>query len=68
MTNTIRIARARHKLSQAALAERVQVTRQTINAVESGRFNPSAVLALKLAAVLQVRIDDLFTLEEGDWD
>ena len=67
MTNLIRVERARHKLSQAALAERVQVTRQTIHAVESGRFNPSAVLALKIAAVLQVRVDELFTLEPEDW-
>lgn len=68
MTNTIRVERARHRLSQAALAERVSVTRQTINAVESGRFNPSAVLALKIAAVLQVRVDELFALEEADWE
>ncbi|PPK84545.1 putative transcriptional regulator [Neolewinella xylanilytica] len=68
MTNSIRVERARHRLSQAALAERVQVTRQTIHAVESGRFNPSAVLALKIAAVLQIRVDELFVLEAHDWE
>lgn len=51
-------------LTQAELAERVGVSRKTINTVENGVFVPSTVLALKLAAVLGTRVEDLFFLEE----
>ncbi len=68
MTNHIKVGRARHELSQAALAERGGVSRQTINAVEKGRFVPSTVLAFKIARVLQTTVDELFELESTDWD
>ncbi len=68
MTNQLKVERARHDLSQAALAERVGVSRQTINAVEKGRFVPSTGLALKIAHVLGTTVDQLFTLEASDWD
>ncbi|HYG17809.1 MAG TPA: helix-turn-helix domain-containing protein, partial [Ohtaekwangia sp.] len=44
-----------------------KVSRQTINAIETYRFAPSAALALKIATVLGVRMDDIFLLEEKDW-
>lgn len=54
-------------MSQAVLAEKVNVTRQTIHAIEKGRFVPSTVLAMKIAVVLNVDFDYLFELEEEDW-
>ncbi|PPK88375.1 putative transcriptional regulator [Neolewinella xylanilytica] len=66
MTNQLKVERARHDLSQAALAARVGVSRQTINAVETGRFVPSTLLALKIARVLNSRVDDLFALEADE--
>ena len=53
-------------ISQAELAERVQVTRQTINAIELGKYSPSAVLAIKIARVFGKKMEDVFELEEGD--
>ncbi len=67
MKNLIKVERARGDLSQAALAEKVNVTRQTIHAIEKGRFVPSTALALKIAHVLNVKADYLFELEESDW-
>lgn len=67
MKNLIKVERARNDMSQAVLAEKVNVTRQTIHAIEKGRFVPSTALAMKIAVVLKVNIDDLFELEEDDW-
>lgn len=67
MKNLIKVERARHNITQAELAERVQVSRQTINSIETQRFIPSAVLALKIAKVLEIPVDALFTLEDADW-
>ncbi len=50
-------------LTQAELAERVSVSRKTINTVENGVFIPSTLLALKLAAALKKRVEDVFYLE-----
>ena len=50
-------------LTQAELAERVGVSRKTINTVENGVFVPSTLLALKLAAVLKTRVEDIFFIE-----
>jgi putative transcriptional regulator len=54
-------------LTQLQLARLVQVSRQTINALETGKYRPSTVLALKLAAVLEARVEELFQLEPNDW-
>ena len=67
MKNLIKVERARHNITQAELAEKVNVSRQTIIAIESGRFVPSAMLALKIARVLQCSMDQLFELEDKDW-
>jgi putative transcriptional regulator len=53
-------------MTQAQLAEQIGVSRQTINAVEAGKYVPSTVLALKMAVVLRAQVEELFTLEEGD--
>jgi putative transcriptional regulator len=46
----------------------VQVSRQSINALESGKYRPTTVLALKLSEVLGVQVEDLFALEPEDWE
>jgi putative transcriptional regulator len=66
MKNTIRIERAIQNLTQAELAEKVNVSRQTINAIESNKYVPSTVLALKVAKVFSKTIEEIFTLEETD--
>jgi putative transcriptional regulator len=60
--NHLRAARAQHDLTQAELAIRVEVSRKTINTIENGVFVPSTYLALKLAAALETRVEDLFYL------
>ena len=55
-----------NELTQQDLAEKVGVTRQTIIAIEKGSFNPSIKLALKLSNVLNVKLEDLFYLEDKD--
>lgn len=54
----------RGQISQQALAEQVEVSRQTVNAIENGKFNPSVKLALRMAAVLRCRVEDIFYLAE----
>jgi putative transcriptional regulator len=54
--------------TQQELADRVQVSRQTILAIEKGTFNPSVRLALKLCQVLNAKVEDMFELEKKDWE
>jgi len=61
--NALREHRERHGLSQRDLAERVEVTRQTINAVEGDRYDPSVELVFKLAAFFEVPVEELFAPE-----
>lgn len=62
LQNRIKERRAEFGWTQAELAERVAVSRKTVNTVENGIFVPSTVLALKLAEALDVRVDQLFWL------
>ncbi len=66
MNNKIRVARAEVRMTQQQLAEAVGVSRQTINAIESGKFVPSTVLALKMAKRFSKPVEEIFQLEEGD--
>ncbi len=66
MENTIRVERAKKKITQAELAEKVHVSRQTIHAIETGKFVPSTVLALKIAKFFNIKLEELFKLEESD--
>jgi putative transcriptional regulator len=66
MKNTIRIERAIKNITQQELAEKIGVSRQTINAIESNKYVPSTLLALKMARLFQKKVDDLFTLEKTD--
>lgn len=54
-------------MTQAELADKVQVSRQTINSIEIGKYVPSTQLALKIAVVFNTTVDSLFTLEDSDW-
>lgn len=66
MKNYIKIERARHNLTQGDLAEKVGVSRQTINSIETKKYIPSAVLALKIANIFNMPLDSLFELEDDD--
>jgi putative transcriptional regulator len=63
--NKLKEFHARANLTQAELAERVSVSRKTINTVENGVFVPSTILALRLAAALGARVEELFFLPEA---
>ena len=66
MINNIKIERARANITQQELAEKLNVSRQTINAIEKQRYNPSTVLALKMSAIFNLPVNSLFILEDGD--
>lgn len=68
MKNRIKVARAEFNMTQADLAKRAGVSRQTINAMELGKYVPSTVLALKLASIFKIEVSALFKLEQKDWD
>jgi putative transcriptional regulator len=68
MKNALKVARARVNLTQAELAAKVGVSRQTINSMEIGKYVPSTLLALKIAVVFNTTVDALFSLEEKDWN
>ena len=67
MNNKIRVARAEVRMTQQQLAEAAGVSRQTINAIESGKFVPSTVLALKMAKIFSKPVEEIFQLEDGDY-
>lgn len=66
MRNTIKVERAKKDMTQQDLADRVQVSRQTIHSIEAGKYVPSTVLALKIARIFEVQLEEIFELEEGD--
>jgi putative transcriptional regulator len=66
MKNNIKVERAIKALTQEDLANKVSVSRQTINAMEANKYVPSTVLALKIAAVFGKHVEDIFILEKTD--
>ena len=68
MKNSIKVERAKKNLTQAKLAELVNVSRQTINAIELGKYNLSTILALKIAKVFETTVQEIFELEDSDWE
>lgn len=67
VTNSIRALRAAHgEMTQADLADRIGVTRQTVIAIEQGRYSPSLELAFQIARVFGVPLDDVFQYPAGD--
>jgi putative transcriptional regulator len=68
MRNKLKIERAKKNITQAQLADLVLVSRQTINAMELGKYIPSTLLALRLASVFETTVDQIFELEPADWN
>jgi putative transcriptional regulator len=66
MKNNIRVERAILNMTQEELANKISVSRQTINAMEANKYVPSTVLALKIARVFKKPVEEIFQLEEGD--
>ncbi|MBB1415726.1 helix-turn-helix transcriptional regulator [Pseudoalteromonas sp. SG43-7] len=64
MKNRLKVLRAEHDLTQAKLAELLDVSRQTVNAIEKGKFDPSLPLAFKAARLFKLKIEDIFQDEE----
>jgi len=63
MKNRIKVLRAERNWSQADLADRLKVSRQTINAIETGKYDPSLPLAFSIATLFEMLIEDIFTPE-----
>ena len=66
MRNNIKVERAILNLTQEELANKISVSRQTINAMEANKYVPSTVLALKIARVFNKPVEQIFFLEDGD--
>ena len=66
MMNSIKVERARLDMTQQDLADALEVSRQTINAIEKGKFNPSTILALKISNLFRKSVNEIFSLEEND--
>lgn len=66
MKNRIRVERAEVRMTQQQLADAIGVSRQTVNAIETGRFIPSTLLALKIARQFGKPVEAVFQLEEAD--
>ena len=64
MKNRIKVLRAEHDLTQAQLAQKLEFSRQTINAIEKGKFDPSLPLAFKLSDLFQKSIEEIFLNED----
>ena len=62
MKNELRVMRAKHNITQAELAERLGVSRQTVNAIETEKYDPSLPLAFKIAQTFGCRIEDVFSV------
>jgi putative transcriptional regulator len=66
MKNRIRIERAILNITQGDLADRLSVSRQTINAIEAGKYSPTLALGMKIAREFDKTVNEVFELEEGD--
>jgi putative transcriptional regulator len=66
MRNNLKVERAIHDLTQADLAEKIGVSRQSINAMEKNKYVPSTILALKIAKLFKKPVEAIFLLEDDD--
>ena len=66
MKNSVHEQRAIHKMTQADLSKAIGVSRQTVNSIENNRYVPSTILALKIARLFKVNVEEIFELEESD--
>ena len=67
MKNLLKVERAKKNITQADLAKLISVSRQTINAIELGKYVPSTVLSLKIAHIFKKNVNEIFELEDSDW-
>ncbi|MGV7105741.1 helix-turn-helix transcriptional regulator [Flavobacterium sp. U410] len=67
MKNNLKVLRAIKNISQEELANQISVSRQTINAMEKGKYVPSTLLALKLAHYFEKPVEEIFQLEENEY-
>jgi putative transcriptional regulator len=67
MKNKLKVLRAMNDFTQQDLADKIQVSRQTINTIEKGKYVPSTLLALKMASVFNVNVLEIFEMEDSDW-
>ncbi|MGE5394111.1 MAG: helix-turn-helix transcriptional regulator [Candidatus Saccharibacteria bacterium] len=65
LTNQIKVQRAIKNITQEELATQIGVTRKTINTIETGKFVPSTILAIKLARFFEMKVEELFTLNDN---
>lgn len=68
MKNYIKVERAKLNITQQELADKVGVSRQTINSIETQKYVPSTILALKIASFFKIPMEQLFELEGRDWN
>ena len=66
MKNTLKVERAKLNFTQQDLADRVSVSRQTINSIEAERYVPSTVLSIKISEVFKTTVNEIFKLEKDD--
>ncbi|MFB6182419.1 MAG: helix-turn-helix transcriptional regulator [Candidatus Magasanikbacteria bacterium] len=64
MENELKVFRAKENITQKELATEMDVSRQTINAIETGKYNPSLELALKMAEYFETSVEEIFSLEK----
>ncbi|GGD52923.1 transcriptional regulator [Emticicia aquatilis] len=68
MKNTIKVERAKKDWTQADLAEKIGISRQAMNSIETGKFVPSTLLALRMAHVFGTPVEEIFKLEDTDFE
>jgi len=67
MRNAIKVERAKKNWTQADLAGKIGISRQAMNSIETGKFVPSTLLALKMAYVFGTRVEEIFKLDDTDF-
>ncbi len=66
MRNTIKVERAKKNWTQADLAKEISISRQAVNSIETGKFIPSTLLALRMAKAFETTVEVLFQMEDGN--
>jgi len=66
MKNKLKVERAKLNMTQQDLADKVGVSRQTINSIESEKYVPSTLLAIKISEIFKTTVNDIFRLDDGD--
>lgn len=65
MKNLVKLERTRLGLTQETLAQKLEVSRQTIHSIENNKFNPSVILAIKMAKLFKLSVEELFKIDEN---